>query len=35
MDPMIKHWVGLWDHLDGNFLGFWKWVSAHLSPEMV
>jgi hypothetical protein len=35
MDPLIKHWVGLWDYLDGNFWGFWKWAEAHLSPDQV
>ena len=35
MDPTIKHWVGLWDYLDGNFWGFWQWAAAHLRPEEV
>jgi hypothetical protein len=35
MDPMIKHWVGLWDYLDGNFWNFWQWAAAHLSPNEV
>ena len=35
MDPTIKHWVGLWDYLDGNFWGFWQWASTHLRPEQV
>ena len=35
MDPAIKHWVGLWDYLDGNFWGVWQWAATHLSPEEV
>jgi hypothetical protein len=35
MDPAIKHWVGLWDYLDGNFWGVWQWASTHLSPKEV
>ena len=35
MDPTIKHWVGLWDYLDGNFWGFWKWAAANLGPDDV
>jgi hypothetical protein len=35
MDPTIKHWVGLWDYLDGNFWGYWQWAATHLSPAAV
>jgi hypothetical protein len=35
MDPAIKHWVGLWDYLDGNFWGFWQWAESHLRPDEV
>src|SRR5205823_5663931 len=35
VDPSVKHWVGLWDYLDGNFWGLWHWASARLSPEEV
>jgi hypothetical protein len=35
MDPTIKHWVGLWDYLDGNFWGFWQWAATHLRPDQV
>jgi uncharacterized damage-inducible protein DinB len=35
MDTGIKHWVGLWDYLDGNFWRFWEWASAHLRPDEV
>ncbi|HXG11160.1 MAG TPA: DinB family protein [Gemmataceae bacterium] len=35
MDPAIKHWVGLWDYLDGNFWSLWQWASTHLEPEEV
>jgi uncharacterized damage-inducible protein DinB len=32
MDPAIKHWVGLWDYLDGNFWGLWRWAASSLTP---
>ena len=35
MDPTVKHWVGLWDYLDGNFWAFWRWAATHLRPEEV
>jgi uncharacterized damage-inducible protein DinB len=35
MDAAIKHWVELWDYLDGNFWGFWRWADASLSAEAV
>jgi hypothetical protein len=35
MDPTIKHWVGLWDYLDGNFWHVWHWAAARLTPEEV
>jgi hypothetical protein len=35
MDQTIKHWVGLWDYLDGNFSGFHAWAKVHLSPDEV
>jgi uncharacterized damage-inducible protein DinB len=35
MDTAIKHWVGLWDYLDGNFWGVWQWATTHLDPEEV
>jgi hypothetical protein len=35
MDPTVKHWVGLWDYLDGNFWGFWQWAASRLSPDEV
>jgi uncharacterized damage-inducible protein DinB len=35
VDAAVRHWVALWDYLDGNFWGFWQWASAHLSPEQV
>jgi uncharacterized damage-inducible protein DinB len=35
MDLTLKHWVGLWDYLDGNFWGFWQWAAARLSPDEV
>jgi uncharacterized damage-inducible protein DinB len=35
MDPMVKHWVSLWDYLDGRFWGFWQWATAHLSPDQI
>jgi uncharacterized damage-inducible protein DinB len=33
MDPAIKHWVGLWDYLDGNFWSVWTWAAQNLRPE--
>jgi hypothetical protein len=35
MDPALKHWVGLWDYLDGNFWAVWKWAATGLTPEEV
>src|SRR5262245_7749134 len=35
MDPAIKHWVGLWDYLDGNFWRVWQWAASNLGPEEV
>jgi len=35
MDSTIKHWLGLWDYLDGNFWGFWQWAATHLRAEQV
>jgi hypothetical protein len=35
MNSGIKHWVGLWDYLDGNFWAVWDWATRHLSPEQV
>jgi hypothetical protein len=35
MDATIKHWVSLWDYLDGNFWAFWQWATHHLSPTAV
>jgi uncharacterized damage-inducible protein DinB len=35
MDAGIKHWVGLWDYLDGNFWRFWEWASARLRADEV
>jgi uncharacterized damage-inducible protein DinB len=35
MDPALKHWVDLWDYLDGNFWGVWNWARASLTPEEV
>ena len=35
MDPAVKHWVGLWDYLDGNFWALWQWAATHLSPDGV
>jgi uncharacterized damage-inducible protein DinB len=35
MDPTVKHWVALWDYLDGNFWGYWQWAAARLSPDEV
>jgi uncharacterized damage-inducible protein DinB len=35
MDPILKHWLGLWDYLDGNFWYVWQWANDHLRPEEV
>jgi hypothetical protein len=35
MDPTLKHWIALWDYLDGNFWHVWQWVQSHLRPEEV
>jgi hypothetical protein len=35
MDATIKHWVGLWDYLDGNFWAFWQWAASNLTPGEV
>ena len=35
MDAGIKHWVALWDYLDGNFWSVWKWAATSLSPDEV
>jgi uncharacterized damage-inducible protein DinB len=35
VDSAIKHWVGLWDYLDGNFWGVWRWAAASLGPDEV
>jgi uncharacterized damage-inducible protein DinB len=35
MDPAVKHWVGLWDYLDGNFWRVWQWAEAHLGADEV
>jgi uncharacterized damage-inducible protein DinB len=35
MDTVVKHWVGLWDYLDGNFWSVWRWANAQLSPSQV
>jgi uncharacterized damage-inducible protein DinB len=35
MDPAIKHWLALWDYLDGNFWRVWQWAAASLKPVEV
>src|SRR5947209_3766693 len=35
MDPAVKHWVGLWDYLDGNFWRVWQWAEGRLGPDDV
>lgn len=35
MDPVIEPWVGLWDYLDGNFWGVWRWAASSLNPKEV
>jgi uncharacterized damage-inducible protein DinB len=31
----VKHWLGLWDYLDGNFWSVWQWAATHLSDAEV
>ncbi|HEY8506575.1 MAG TPA: DinB family protein [Gemmataceae bacterium] len=33
MDAALKHWVGLWDYLDGNFWSVWQWAARQLTPD--
>ena len=35
MDNVIHPWVDLWDYLDGNFWGVWRWAASTLKPEQV
>jgi hypothetical protein len=35
MDPQLKHWIGLWDYLDGNFWALWNWTTRNLTPDDV
>jgi hypothetical protein len=35
VDPHLKYWIGLWDHLDKNFWGLCNWTVRHLGPEDV
>lgn len=35
MDAVVKHWVGLWDYLDGNFWHVWQWAADRLTPDEV
>jgi hypothetical protein len=35
MDRAIRHWVDLWDYLDGNFWSVWQWAAGRLRPEEV
>ena len=35
MDPVIEPWLGLWDYLDGNFWGVWRWAKNGLTPDQV
>jgi hypothetical protein len=35
VDAAVKHWVDLWDYLDGNFWGLWNWSARNLSPDQV
>ncbi len=32
MDASLKHWLGLWDYLDGNFWHVWHWAASALTP---
>jgi hypothetical protein len=35
MDPTVKHWVALWDYLDGNLWMVERWAEQTLTPEEV
>ena len=35
MDAAVRHWVDLWDYLDGSFWGLWQWSARALSPDQV
>ncbi|GIW80778.1 MAG: hypothetical protein KatS3mg105_2585 [Gemmatales bacterium] len=35
MDPVIRHWIDLWDYLDGNFWHVWQWAAQSLTPAQV
>jgi len=35
MDAAIKHWVGLWDYLDGNFWHIHQWAAGQLSADQL
>jgi uncharacterized damage-inducible protein DinB len=35
VDPVIEPWLGLWDYLDGNFWGAWRWAKNSLTPDEV
>lgn len=35
MEPAIRHWIDLWDYLDGNFWYVWEWADRSLTPEQV
>jgi len=32
---VIQSWVDLWDYLDGNFWGVWRWAASSLKPDQV
>jgi hypothetical protein len=35
VDPALKPWLDLWDHLDGNLWSAWQCAAADLCPEEV
>ncbi len=35
MDAAIRHWVDLWDYLDGNFWRIWQWAASHLNSDSI
>jgi uncharacterized damage-inducible protein DinB len=32
MDSAVKHWLALWDYLDGNFWQFCRWTATNMAP---
>jgi uncharacterized damage-inducible protein DinB len=35
MNDPLRHWINLWDYLDGNFWGCCRWFQQELTPSEV